>query len=103
MSNDFDDEDAPPELIDVSAMPADQTSVDEAPTARVPITLVTGMYRWTAFQFTSNFETNTLIRIPGRRKNNPVELHPHRETRQENCRHHEWFVNSTYHIYNGLT
>jgi hypothetical protein len=103
MSNNFDDEDAPPELIDVSAMPADQRSVDEAPTARVPITLVTGMYRWTAFQFTLNFKANTLIRIPGRRKNNPVELHPHRETWQENCRHHEWFVNSTYHIYNKLT
>ncbi|KAJ6011902.1 hypothetical protein N7499_013126 [Penicillium canescens] len=42
MSNNFDDEDAPPELVDVSAMPADQRSVDEAPTARVPITLVTG-------------------------------------------------------------
>ncbi|KAJ5753485.1 uncharacterized protein N7511_007638 [Penicillium nucicola] len=42
MSNNLDDEDAPPELIDVSAMPADQTSVDETPTPRVPITLVTG-------------------------------------------------------------
>jgi hypothetical protein len=43
MSANFEDEDAPPELIDVSAMPADQTSVGEEPTARVPITLVTGM------------------------------------------------------------
>jgi hypothetical protein len=34
MSADFEDEDAPPELIDVSAMPADQTSVDEEPTTR---------------------------------------------------------------------
>jgi hypothetical protein len=45
MSADFEDEDAPPELIDVSAMPADQTSVDEEPTTRVPITLVTGMMK----------------------------------------------------------
>lgn len=43
MSANFEDEDAPPELIDVSAMPADPISVDEEPTARVPITLVTGM------------------------------------------------------------
>ncbi|KGO49089.1 Cobalamin (vitamin B12) biosynthesis CobW-like, C-terminal [Penicillium expansum] len=42
MSVNFEEEDAPPELIDMSAMPADQISVDEEPTARVPITLVTG-------------------------------------------------------------
>jgi hypothetical protein len=95
MSNNFDDDDAPPELIDVSAMPADQTSKDEEPPkARVPITLVTGMYRWTTFQFALNFKNNPLVRIPRRRKNNPVELHSHGETRQENCRHHEWFVKS---------
>jgi hypothetical protein len=45
MSADFEDEDAPPELIDVAAMPTDQTSVDEEPTTRVPITLVTGMMK----------------------------------------------------------
>ena len=46
MSSNIDyDEDAPPDLIDVSAMPADQTtSIEEEVTARVPITLVTGMY-----------------------------------------------------------
>lgn len=49
MSANFEDEDAPPELIDVSAMPADQTSVDEEPTARVPITLVTGMIEYSAY------------------------------------------------------
>lgn len=42
MSASFEDEDAPPELIDVAAIPADQAPVDEGPTARVPITLVTG-------------------------------------------------------------
>lgn len=41
MSTNLEDEDAPPELIDVSAMPAEQ--VEEPPAARVPITLVTGM------------------------------------------------------------
>ncbi|CAG7959857.1 unnamed protein product [Penicillium olsonii] len=41
MSAEFDDEEAPPELIDVSAMPAEPA--EEPPAARVPITLVTGM------------------------------------------------------------
>ncbi|KAJ5407819.1 hypothetical protein N7509_001702 [Penicillium cosmopolitanum] len=43
MSANFEDDEAPPDLVDVSAMPADQTdSIEEEPTARVPITLVTG-------------------------------------------------------------
>lgn len=45
MSMNIDDDDAPPDLVDVSAMPADQAasiSIEEEPTARVPITLVTG-------------------------------------------------------------
>jgi hypothetical protein len=42
MSTEFEDEDAPPELIDVSAVP-EQAPTDELPVARVPITLVTGM------------------------------------------------------------
>lgn len=42
MSAGFEDEEAPPDLIDVSAIPAEQPS-DEPPTARVPITLVTGI------------------------------------------------------------
>lgn len=44
MSANIEDDDAPPDLVDVSAMPADQPdSIEEEPTARVPITLVTGM------------------------------------------------------------
>ncbi|KAJ5112618.1 hypothetical protein N7532_000663 [Penicillium argentinense] len=43
MSTKFEDEEAPPDLVDVSAMPAEQdTSTIEEPTTRVPITLVTG-------------------------------------------------------------
>ncbi|KAJ5243304.1 uncharacterized protein N7469_001631 [Penicillium citrinum] len=43
MSTNIEDDEAPPDLVDVSAMPADQTgSREEEPTARVPITLVTG-------------------------------------------------------------
>lgn len=44
MSTNIEDDEAPPDLVDVSAMPVDQTtSREEEPTARVPITLVTGM------------------------------------------------------------
>lgn len=38
------DDDAPPDLVDVSAMPAEQLpDVEDELTTRVPITLVTGM------------------------------------------------------------
>lgn len=40
MSADFEDEEAPPDLIDVSTIPAEEA--EEPPAARVPITLVTG-------------------------------------------------------------
>lgn len=45
MSTDIEDDEAPPELIDVSAVPADQqlSAEDEVPKNRVPITLVTGI------------------------------------------------------------
>ncbi|KAJ5175924.1 COBW domain-containing protein 1 [Penicillium canariense] len=44
MSTNIEDDDTPPELIDVSTMPVDQPppSIEEESTARVPITLVTG-------------------------------------------------------------
>lgn len=44
MSTNIEDDDAPPELVDVSAIPPDQHgSLEEEQTPRVPITLVTGM------------------------------------------------------------
>lgn len=44
MSTNIEDDDAPPELVDVSAMPSDQHGpIEEESTPRVPITLVTGM------------------------------------------------------------
>lgn len=44
MSTNIEDDDAPPELVDVSAMPSDQHgSLEEEQTPRVPITLITGM------------------------------------------------------------
>jgi hypothetical protein len=44
MSADFEDDDAPPELVDVSAIPSGQPgSIEEESQPRVPITLVTGM------------------------------------------------------------
>ncbi|GLI75613.1 hypothetical protein PoHVEF18_003874 [Penicillium ochrochloron] len=43
MSADFEDDDAPPELVDVSAIPSEQPgSIEEESQPRVPITLVTG-------------------------------------------------------------
>lgn len=93
MSANFEDEDTPPELIDVTAIPADQTSVDEEPTARVPITLVTGMNECILIQVIK--ETNVVIRLPGSRENNPVKPYLDRKTRQENCRDHERFVCQT--------
>lgn len=43
MSANLDDDEAPPDLVDVAAMPADQpVSIEEEQTPRVPITLVTG-------------------------------------------------------------
>ncbi|KAJ5172751.1 hypothetical protein N7492_005344 [Penicillium capsulatum] len=38
----MEDDDVPPDLIDVTAMPDQSTSIDDEPTNRVPITLVTG-------------------------------------------------------------
>ncbi|KAJ5993927.1 hypothetical protein N7451_009651 [Penicillium sp. IBT 35674x] len=43
MSFNIDDDEAPPDLVDVMATPADEpASIEEEPTNRVPITLVTG-------------------------------------------------------------
>ncbi|KAJ5548044.1 hypothetical protein N7513_005278 [Penicillium frequentans] len=43
MSSTIDDDEAPPDLVDVMATPADEpASIEEEPTSRVPITLVTG-------------------------------------------------------------
>lgn len=44
MAASLEDDEAPPDLVDVAAMPADQpASIEEEQTPRVPITLVTGM------------------------------------------------------------
>lgn len=43
MRLDVDDEDAPPELVDVSTLPAaDKAAPEEPAPSRVPITIVTG-------------------------------------------------------------
>lgn len=48
MSANIEDDEAPPDLVDVTAMPAEEpsSSIDEEPTSRVPITLVTGLIVW---------------------------------------------------------
>lgn len=93
MSVDFEDEEAPPDLIDVSAIPAEEA--EEPPTARVPITLVTGTIWHSKPDLDSENKAKNLYRIPWRRQNHLVELHIDRETRQENCCDYERFVNST--------
>lgn len=45
MAGNLDDDDTPPDLVDVAAMPAEQRAfIEEEQTPRVPITLVTGMF-----------------------------------------------------------
>lgn len=45
MAGNLDDDETPPDLVDVAAMPAGQpASIEEEQTPRVPITLVTGMF-----------------------------------------------------------
>lgn len=51
MSTNLEDEEAPPDLIDVSAIPTEAPT--EPPTARVPITLVTGMAAVIGFEWPS--------------------------------------------------
>ena len=55
---DIEDDDAPPDLVDVSALPALEkprstiptaAAVDTPPQSRVPITIVTGIYMWLIF------------------------------------------------------
>jgi hypothetical protein len=43
MLSNNEDDDAPPELVDVSEVPEQRASIEEEPTPRVPITLVTGI------------------------------------------------------------
>lgn len=94
----MDDDDAPPELVDVTAFPESQENkeeekenqTEEEVVSRVPITLVTGR-RAPPWLFPDTPFAN-VSRISGSRKNNITELHSHRETRQENCCDHEWCV-----------
>lgn len=89
MSTNIDDDDAPPELVDVSAMPGDQPeSTEEEQTPRVPITLVTGTINFRQ----RNIELTLIGRISWGGKNNFVKLYSHRETWKEDCSDYEWFV-----------
>lgn len=78
MSGIIEDDEAPPDLVDVTAVSSDQLSssaIDEEPTSRVPITLVTGI---SGGSIHISFPVADHIwRIPGSGQNDPVELHPH--------------------------
>jgi hypothetical protein len=95
MSADFEDEEAPPDLIDVAAISAEQAPTDEPPTTRVPITLVTGMIEHAASVQIMKLGSNNWARLSGCRKNDAAELYLDRKTRQENCCDYEWFVYPT--------
>lgn len=84
MSTSMDDDDAPPELVDVSTLSALEkprsslstaAAVDTPPHARVPITLVTGMLN--ALHLDEHELTNILIRLSGRGKNHFTQLYSH--------------------------
>lgn len=85
----MEDDDAPPELVDVSEQPlaAKSTTIQDTPVQqRVPITLVTGMAR----QVEEGQQlANGVYRISGRRKDNAAQLHFDGEAWQEDCRDHE--------------
>lgn len=91
----MDDEDAPPELVDVSEQPfaAPSTTVQDTPVQqRVPITLVTGMAGQARPDQTGlkrKFELTESYRVSGRRKDDTSELHPDGEAWQEDCGDHE--------------
>jgi hypothetical protein len=95
----MDDEDAPPELVDVTAFPESLDNKEEKAgereketgelISRVPITLVTG--RQAPCQAALSLTlTGICLRIPGSWQDNSIELHPYRETWQENCCYYEW-------------
>lgn len=92
----MDDEDAPPELVDVTAYPETQKEgLQEAVVNRVPITLVTGKAGTTLSLPCSIRTTNNICsssRILGRWENDSAQLYTHGETWQENCCDYEWFV-----------
>ena len=44
MAATLEDDESPPDLVDVAAMPEQPASIEEGRTPRVPITLVTGMF-----------------------------------------------------------
>lgn len=92
MSANIEDDEAPPDLVDVSEMPADQTeSIEEEATARVPITLVTGMVEEYP-TVCSQILNMGASRLSGCGEDHLVELYLDREARQKDRCHHEWFV-----------
>lgn len=91
MSSNFDDDDAPPELIDVSEVTGQSASIEEEQTPRVPITLVTGIEECLN-QVAMRSELTMHFRILGSGQNYPVELYLDGETWEEDCCDHERFV-----------
>lgn len=98
----MDDDEAPPELVDVTAFPESlDTKKEKAEEkeeesgellSRVPITLVTGRQAPCQPALSSGTDTDTFPRISRGWQDNSIELHSHRETWQEDCCYYEWWV-----------
>lgn len=89
---DIEDDEAPPELVDVSEQPISSTpttTLDTPAQNRVPITLVTGR---TSSEKKKKGCMLTENRLSWCRKDYIAELYPHGETWQKDCRDYEWFV-----------
>ena len=73
-----DDDDLPPVLIDtkieVDDVQDDADEVESAP--KVPLTIVTGMFRYQIGVVWSRVLTYGMGRVPGSRQDDTLELHP---------------------------
>lgn len=86
---DFDDDEAPPALVDTSteAGEASAGDVTTSPETKVPITIVTGTY----LRATLKMHVSDKFRIFGGWKDDFDELHPYRATWKEDCGDFKWY------------
>jgi hypothetical protein len=82
------DDDAPPELVDVSG--GIQNS-GEGVSVKVPITIVTGeIINGAGKKYVYELKADRIIRISRRWQDDAIELHTHSPAWQKDCRYHEW-------------
>lgn len=82
------DDDAPPELVDVSG---GIQNFGEGVSVKVPITIVTGEIMNSASKNTGiNYMADRINRISRRWEDDAIELHTYSPTWKKDCRYHEW-------------